>query len=245
MHCLLKGQFGTLLIVGLGLVTNSFATVVPVTVLSTATETCIANTGQFPSLACSTFGSTPQDSALAATPNGLTGLKFWLSSPLLDNELSGNRTTVITFTATGSATGTGEPAGIAIPFTYDFSLSASAGTLTNYSLVFNILQGSTSIFSSAPTFTGTLSGRSGTLTGGNQFTTINPITPGQSYTVSAALTVNWNTGAGAAGLTVTIPQNSFDVNSPTFVQAGVPEPASFGMLGIGLLAGAAVLRRRK
>jgi len=38
-------------------------------------------------------GSLRQDSALAATSNGLTGLKFWLSGPLTDNENPCARTT--------------------------------------------------------------------------------------------------------------------------------------------------------
>jgi hypothetical protein len=72
--------------------------------------------------------------------------------------------------------------------------------------------------------------------------TINPITSGLSYTVSAQLTVNWNTGGAPSGLTVGVPQNSLDVNSTTFT--AVPEPASFGLFAIGLFAGAAILRRR-
>jgi hypothetical protein len=233
------------LALGLGASPGLLAITVPMATLPTGNLTCSTNTGTFGAQPCSTFSVTLSDAALATTGDGVTGLKFWMASNLVDNENPGTPTTILTFMSSGNATGTGEPAGIMIPFTYDFSLATSlAGTLTSYSLVFNIQQAGTSIFSSAPTFTSSLSGNSASLTGGNQFTTINPIIAGDAYTVTSQLTVHWSTGAGASGLTVTVPQNSFDTNSPTFV--ATPEPATLGSMTLSLLAGGLfVLRRRK
>jgi hypothetical protein len=214
--------------------------------LPTGNLACNATTGTFGTLTCGQFATTAHDPALTPTADGVTGLKFWLTGNLLDNESANTSpTTVLAFTSSGAVSGGGEPAGILIPFTYDFTLSTSnAGTLASYTLLFDIKQGTTSIFSSAPTFSGALSGNSASPNGGNQFATVNPITSGQTYTVSAQLTVQWNTGNGASGLTIGVPQNSFDVNSTTFSGA-VPEPASFGLLSIGLFGGAAILRRRR
>jgi hypothetical protein len=232
-------------VLGLGSFASLDAAIIPSAVLPTSNLICNTTTATFGAQPCSTFGITPSDAALTATSDGVTGLKFWLPSSFVDSENSGAETTTLSLSSTGTVTGTGEPAGIFIPYSDDFSLATSInGTLGSYSLVFDIKQGSTSIFSGAPTFTGTLTGKSATITGGNQFATINPITSGQTYTVSAVLTVNWNTNSGASGLTITVPQNSFDTNSTTFV-ATTPEPASFGLLAIGFVAFSVLRRRRR
>jgi hypothetical protein len=235
------------MVLGLGSFASLDAATIPSAVLPTSNLICNTTTATFGAQPCSTFGITPSDAALTATSDGVTGLKFWLPSVsgFVDNENSGAETTILSLSSTGTVTGTGEPSGIFIPYSDDFSLATSVnGTLGSYSLVFDIKQGSTSIFSGAPTFTGTLTGKTATITGGSQFATINPITSGQTYTVSAVLTVNWNTNSGASGLTITVPQNSFDTNSTTFV-ATTPEPASFGLLAIGFVAFNVLRRRRR
>jgi len=234
-----------LLILGLAATARVQAIQISGTALPTSNLTCTATTLQFGSLTCGQFGDVPNDAALTATADGLTGLKFWLTGNLLDNEAAGlTPTTILQFQSSGLATGTGEPAGIQMPFTFDFNLSTSGtGNLTSYNLIFDILQGGSSIFSAQPRFSGSLSGKSASLSGGNQFATISPITSGLTYSVSAQLDVVWSTGAGPSGLTIGVPQNSLDVNSTSFSGAA-PEPASFGLFSIGLIAGAAMLRRR-
>ena len=222
------------LTLGLGGASNALATTVVNTTLPTGSLSCNVMTSS--PLSCGQLGTVGNVAALSEGTDGVTGLKFYLTGNVVDNESANTTdTTTLTFTTTGMATGNTAAAGILVPFTYDFSLAANAtGTLTGYTMLFNIQQGSTSIFASEPTFTNTFaaSTTSATATGGNQFLTINPITAGQAYTITAELIVNWKTGAAPAGLTITVPQNSFDTNSNTFVST--PEPASCGFLAIGL-----------
>lgn len=118
------------------------ATTVNTTVLSASNLTCNTNTTVYAAQSCGTFGVSGEDSVLAATADGLEGVKFYLSSGFVDNENNGADSTVLTLTSSGTATGSGELAGIMVPFTYDFTLGASGtGSLASYSLLFNIQQG--------------------------------------------------------------------------------------------------------
>ena len=110
-------------ILGMGSFANLGATTIPSAVLPTGNLACNTTTATFGAQPCSTFGINGVDAALTAGLDGITGLKFYLSGGLADNESNGAKTTTVALTSSGTVTGQPAPAGIFVPFTYDFTLA--------------------------------------------------------------------------------------------------------------------------
>jgi hypothetical protein len=105
----------------------------------------------------------------------------------------------------------------------------------NWTASFDIKSGATSIFTTAPTFTGV---NAASVTGAGSAVTTLPLTVGASYTtITASLTDTWSRTAGTPGLVVDVPQSSLDANF-------VPEPGTLAGTGGALVMLSMVLRRR-
>jgi hypothetical protein len=214
-------------------------------ILPTGSLTCIFTNFGFNNN-CMSSPNVGADFALPAGSDGVTGVGFWLTSPVTDFESSGNGTHTfnLTFTSTGQVTGTGgTPAGTVIPFEWDFTLGMNtttfggAATFTGgtWTVSFDIKNGATSIFGLAPTFTGA---NAASVTGTGSAVTTLPLTVGTTYTITAMLTDTWSRSAGTPGLVVGVPKSSLDVNF-------VPEPGTLAGTGCALILLSMVLRRAR
>jgi hypothetical protein len=186
------------------------------------------------------------DFALPAGSDGITGVGFWLTSPVTDFESSvnGTHTFNLTFTTTGQLTGSGgTPAGTIIPLEWDFNLGMNTGAFGRtgtfaggaWTVSFDIKNGATSIFGSAPTFTGA---NAASVSGTGSAVTTLPFVVGTTYTVTATLTDTWTRTAGTPGLVVGVPKSSLDVNF-------VPEPGTLAGTGGALVLLSMALRRAR
>lgn len=165
---------------------------------------------------------------------GLSGLRFGLSSPVT---LIGPG--ILTLSNYGTVTGTSGGslgAGTPMRLSYDFTLSTSGGSFSDWQLQFqmydyaesaNVLNGSVS-----GSATGTFSGSFTVQLGG-------PLSQGDLVYDSASITVNNLTSGGA---TVTVP-----LDSSLDIDAAAPEPStlSFGALGLALAGIRGGLRRKR
>jgi hypothetical protein len=213
-------------------------------ILPTGSLTCMFTNFNFANN-CTTTPNVGADFALPQGGDGITGVGFWLTSPVTDFESSGNgiHTFNLTFTSTGTLGGSGgTPAGTVIPFEWDFTLAMNTSTFGgtgtfaggNWTVSFDIKNGVNSIFGTAPTFTGA---NAASVSGTGSAVTTLPLTVGTSYTVTATLTDTWTRSAGTPGLVVGVPKSSLDVNF-------VPEPGTLAGTGCALVILSMVLRRR-
>jgi hypothetical protein len=104
----------------------------------------------------------------------------------------------------------------------------------NWTASFDITSRATSVFSTAPTFTGA---NAASVTGAGSAVTTLPLTVGASYIITASLTDTWGRTAGTPGLVVGVPKSSLDANF-------VPEPGTLPGTGGALVMLRMVLRRR-
>lgn len=191
-------------------------------------------------LSCSTVGESMEScpsgaGAVEQLPdpgNGVEGVKFFTNGPITIFTSGG---AILQLATGGSLGGATLPSGLNIPISYDFTSSGSIAT--GWEVEFGIEAGP----SSGPFDVGdfTTSGVGvGTFSGTGVLTLTGPASG--SMFIDASVTV---TTTGASGdVSINIPQNSLDLNSPA---SGVPEPGTMGMLGSALAALGLWMRRRR
>jgi hypothetical protein len=117
------------------------------------------------------------------------------------------------------------------------STFGGTGTISGgaWTVSFDIKNGTTSIFGSAPTFTGA---NAASVSGSGSAVTTLPLVVGTTYTVTATLTDTWSRSAGTPGLVVGVPSSSLDVNF-------APEPRTLAGTGGALILLSMALRRAR
>jgi hypothetical protein len=198
--------------------------------LSFTPSTCSANPSGGGNLIVDPNVPTPSctTTQLPTGADGVAGLKMYGTASmqaLFDTYLT------INITTGGTATGTG---GAVIPVSYDFTLTNTSASLMNWDVYFDVA-------GDLNDASGSASGMSngGTITGSFM---VDTSTIGSAYEYVLHVEATDTSALGGDIFTLSVPQNSIDVNPAP--ASSTPEPASFSLIGLALAPLAWWKRRR-
>jgi hypothetical protein len=235
-------------VLAFGFVLSAFASILQANaILSTGVLNCtFANTVD--SINC---GPAALVSQLTQASNGIAGVGYGLSSPLIDTTADTKKpvASILTLSTTGLPTGSGVgPVPVVMGWDFTLALLSAAGNtqISDWTLTFDlrdITAGNASLFSSLPTISSgalNINNTTPVTFAGTQAFNMSSITPGHTLEQISVLTIDWARQNGNANLSVQFASNGLEFND-----SDSPEPATFGLSGATLAVVVWFARRKR